>query len=111
VAKTARKLRTKLTPTTVTPLVSTPTSLVAEPSSEATVQPQVKLRLYHLNVAVVLGDKTEVRNYWVEAPTQCSASKYTAMRPEVKQILLVELWSASLPDGATITFSTTKECP
>jgi hypothetical protein len=111
VAKTVRKLRTKLTPTTATPLVSTPTNLVSEPSSDSATQPQVRLRLYHLNVAVALGDRTEVHNYWVEAPTQCSASKYTAMREEVKQILLVELWSAPLPEGATITFSTTKECP
>lgn len=53
----------------------------------------------------------DIVNYWVEAPTQCSAAKHTALREEVDDISLIELWKHELPSDATITFSTTAECP
>ena len=71
-----------------------------------------KLFLYRLIVRVQVEDGTyRIINYWVEAPTQCSAAKHTALRPEVDDISYVGMWLKPLPEGATLTFSTTAECP
>jgi hypothetical protein len=85
-------------------LVPTP-----DPTPEASA---VKLNLYRLavSVEVALG-RYEVSNWWVEAPTQCSAAKHSALRGEIDDISMIELWSKPLPEGATIKFSTTLECP
>jgi hypothetical protein len=75
---------------------------------------QIKLGLYRLVVRVEepLGSgKYEIVNYWVNAPTQCSASKHTMLREEIDDIILVELWSKAMPAEATITFTTEKNCP
>lgn len=51
----------------------------------------------------------EVEDYFVEAPTQCSATRYTALREEVDDILLVEQWHQELPKP--LTFTTMEDCP
>jgi hypothetical protein len=72
----------------------------------------VVLILYRLVVrAEVQPGKFDVLNYWVEAPTQCSAGKHTALRDEIDDIMLIEKWSHPLPAGASITFRTEKDCP
>lgn len=52
-----------------------------------------------------------VVDYFVQAPSQCSATKHTALRDEVIDILLSELWRQPLPVGKSFVFSTTEECP
>lgn len=91
----------------MTPMLTTaPTPLEAESAV------MKKLNLYRLRIQVEVGpSRYDVRNYWVEAPSQCSAAKHTALRDEVDDILLIELWSGEIPGGEQITFSTTAECP
>lgn len=51
-----------------------------------------------------------VVNYFVEAPTQCSATRHSALRDEVEDIIFVERVDA-FPDGVEPTFTTTLDCP
>jgi hypothetical protein len=88
--------------------MTTPSTPIATPPEPV----GVRLTLYHLNVSVKgLSGRAEVVNYWVEAPTQCSAARHTAMRDEVVDILMIEQWRQPLPEGTAVTFSTTAECP
>lgn len=68
------------------------------------------LFLFRINV-VTNTPKRESRFYFVKATSQCAATKYTAIRDEVDEILHVMLWDKPLPDDATITFETYKPCP
>jgi hypothetical protein len=72
----------------------------------------ITLHLYTLRVLeeAASGIRTIV-TYWVEAPTQCSAVKHTALIPEVAAITYVELYTGTLPDGEVLTFTTTSQCP
>ena len=90
-------------------MTTTPTPVLEPvPTPDAS----IKLHLYRLVVRVeVQPNKFDVQNYWVEAPTQCSAAKHTALRDEVDDISLIEKWPGTLPSSASITFTTTQECP
>jgi hypothetical protein len=71
-----------------------------------------KLNIYKLGVVVKnsLTKENAVIIYYVEAPTQCSAMKHTALRDEVSGILHIEL-THQVPKDTQLTFSTTKDCP
>lgn len=51
-----------------------------------------------------------VKNYYVEAPTQCSALKHTAFRAEVDEIMHVRLGTPEDDERFTLTFSTDEDC-
>lgn len=73
-----------------------------------TVVPPRQLQIYRVRVKISTPEISVV-DYFVEAPTQCSATKYTALRDEVEDIMVVELWHKPL--SVPLTFSTDKDCP
>jgi hypothetical protein len=75
-------------------------------SSLVTMRP---LYTYRVRVKIYVNGVYEIVDYYVEAPTQCSATRYTAIRDEVEDIIIVELWNKSLPKP--LTFTTVEDCP
>lgn len=98
--------------TTSTPEpIQTTSELLPETLAQSTNDIQTERRLFHYRVRVKKQTSSgfEVDDYFVQAPTQCSATRYTALRDEVDDILLVEAWTYPLPKP--LTFSTDKDCP
>lgn len=93
-------------------LPSNTLTLIPATTTEATPTTR-KLYIYRLSVKLsgtaIPPPQETVANYFVEAPTQCSATRYTALRPEVSDIMLVELWTKDVTQA--LTFSTDKDCP
>lgn len=73
----------------------------------------MRLFNYRVRVRVKVVDLQDevVVDYFVQAPSQCSATKHAMLRAEVTDILLSELWLQPLPEGQSFVFSTTEECP
>lgn len=64
---------------------------------------------YRARVVVTNDASDPVKTYWCEAPTQCAATKWIALQPEVADFLMIQEWAGSFPEGA-YALRTEKDC-
>ena len=84
-------------------------TLVGAVVALASVSSVSEVRLFKFRLRVKVTGQGVV-NYFVEAPTQCSATRHSALRAEVEDIIFVERVDA-FPTGVEPTFTTTLDCP
>jgi hypothetical protein len=88
-------------------------ALIEEPSASTPTQtdthnaPTKKLSFFRVRVKI---DTNEIVDYYVAAPTQCAATRYSASRPEVTDFLFAELISQVTAEAKGLTFSTELDC-
>jgi hypothetical protein len=69
-----------------------------------------KLYIYRVRIEYASeNSRLNIGDYYVEAPTQCSATTFTSLRSEVVNVIMVEQWLKDLPPQG-LTFTTQEEC-
>jgi hypothetical protein len=69
--------------------------------------PPRKLSFFRVRVKI---DTNNIVDYYVAAPTQCAATRYSVLRPEVTDFLFAELISQATAEAKGLTFSTELDC-